>query len=58
MIQQRAPTLVADEEAVDAEYARLTAAGLQIPRPPREMRGTYGFYFQALDDLLFEVSVR
>ena len=50
--------LVADEEAVDAEYARLTAAGLPIPKPPREMRGSYGFYFHALDDLLFEVSVR
>ena len=49
---------MADEETVDAEYARLTAAGLEIPKPPREMRGSYGFYFQALDDLLFEVSVR
>lgn len=50
--------LVDDEEAVDAEYARLTAAGLDVPRPPRRMRGTYGFYFTAIDGVLLEVSAR
>ena len=50
--------LVADEAAVDAEYARLTTAGIEIPKPPRSMRGTYGFYFTALDEILFEVAAR
>lgn len=50
--------LVADEAAVDAEYARLTAAGLDLPKPPRSMRGTYGFYFTALNEVLFEVAAR
>ena len=50
--------LVDDAATVDAEYARLTAAGVDVPKPPRAMRGSYGFYFQALDGLLFEVSVR
>jgi catechol 2,3-dioxygenase-like lactoylglutathione lyase family enzyme len=50
--------LVADASAVDAEYARLTAAGLEIPKAPRDLRGSYGFYFQALGGLLFEISVR
>ena len=50
--------LVADEAAVDGEYARLTAAGLDLPKPPRSMRGTYGFYFTALDDVLFEIAAR
>ncbi|MDA0184349.1 hypothetical protein OJ997_28855 [Solirubrobacter phytolaccae] len=43
---------------MDAEYARLTAAGLELPKPPRRMRGTYGFYFTALDEVLFEVAAR
>ena len=50
--------LVHDEAAVDAEYARLTAAGLDLPKPPRSMRGTYGFYFTALDEVLFEIAAR
>ena len=50
--------LVDDEAAVDAEYARLTAAGLDLPKPPRSMRGTYGFYFTALDEVLFEIAAR
>jgi catechol 2,3-dioxygenase-like lactoylglutathione lyase family enzyme len=50
--------LVADNAAVDVEYARLTTAGLAISKPPRSMRGTYGFYFTALDGILFEVAAR
>jgi catechol 2,3-dioxygenase-like lactoylglutathione lyase family enzyme len=50
--------LVADEAAVDAEYARLSTGGVEISKPPRNMRGTYGFYFTALDEILFEVAAR
>src|SRR4051794_3863300 len=50
--------LVEDAVTVDAEHARLTAAGVEIPKPPRDLRGSYGFYFHALGGLLFEVSVR
>jgi len=50
--------LVDDAAAVDAEHVRLTAAGVDIPKPPRDLRGSYGFYYQALDGLLLEVSVR
>jgi len=50
--------LVDDEPAVDAEYRRLGHEGVTIPNPPKHMRGTYGFYFTALDEILFEVSAR
>jgi len=45
---------VADAAAVDAAYERLK--GVVEAKPPRAMRGRYGFYFHALGDLLFEVS--
>jgi catechol-2,3-dioxygenase len=41
---------------VDQTYQRLAAAGIQLTQEPRKMRGSYGFYFTALNDILFEVS--
>lgn len=48
--------LVQTGEQVDQTYHRLAAAGVQLPHQPRNIRGSYGFYFTALNDLLFEVS--
>ncbi|GHO47879.1 VOC family protein [Ktedonospora formicarum] len=48
-----------DSEAqVDQIYQRLKAAGVQLTQEPRNMRGIYGFYFTALNDLLIEVSTQ
>ncbi len=41
---------------VDQAYHRLAAAEVQLTREPRNMRGSYGFYFTALNNILFEVS--
>ena len=49
--------LVPSAEDVDAAHRRLTDGGINVPKAPRRMRGTYGFYFQALDGILFEVAV-
>ncbi|GHO85006.1 VOC family protein [Dictyobacter formicarum] len=43
-------------DQVDQAYNRLAAAELQLPQRPRKIRGSYGFYFTALNDILFEVS--
>ncbi|WCB95878.1 hypothetical protein DSM104299_04629 [Baekduia alba] len=49
--------LVAEAAEVDALHARLSAVdGVDAGRPPRAMRQTYGFYFTALGDLLFEIA--
>jgi catechol 2,3-dioxygenase-like lactoylglutathione lyase family enzyme len=49
--------LMPSAEDVDAAHRRLTDGGVNLPKAPREMRGTYGFYFQALDGILFEIAV-
>lgn len=41
---------------VDQMYQRLAATSVQIGHEPRKMRGSYGFYFTALNDVLFEIS--
>lgn len=41
---------------VDVVYARLIAAGITPGHPPRNVHGSYGFYFNALGDILFEVA--
>lgn len=41
---------------VDQIYHRLAAADMQISHEPRKMHGSYGFYFTALNDVLFEIS--
>jgi hypothetical protein len=41
---------------VDRTHERLMAAGVDTGRGPRGMRGSYGFYFEALGGILFEVS--
>ncbi|GCE06687.1 VOC family protein [Dictyobacter aurantiacus] len=43
-------------DQVDQAYDRLAAAGLPLPQQPKKVRGSYGFYFTALNDILFEVS--
>jgi catechol 2,3-dioxygenase-like lactoylglutathione lyase family enzyme len=49
--------LVRSAADVDAAHRRLTDGGLDVPKAPRKMRGTYGFYFRELDGILFEVAV-
>ncbi|GER91225.1 glyoxalase [Dictyobacter vulcani] len=41
---------------VDQTYSRLEATEIQLTQGPRNMRGSYGFYFKALNNILFEVS--
>jgi catechol 2,3-dioxygenase-like lactoylglutathione lyase family enzyme len=41
---------------VDQAYHRLATAGVQLAQKPRNMRGSYGFYFTVLNDLLIEIS--
>ncbi len=41
---------------VDLAYHRLAAAEVQLTQEPKKMRGSYGFYFTALNAILFEVS--
>lgn len=41
---------------VDGDYARLLAAGIATEPAPRAMHGSYGFYFTALGNLLFEIA--
>ena len=43
-------------EAVDRVHERLGAAGVDAGRGPRPMRESYGFYFEALGGILFEIS--
>lgn len=42
--------------AVDALYARLATAAVELSHAPRPMHGSYGFYFTALGGILFEIS--
>ncbi|WIG59997.1 MAG: hypothetical protein OJF49_002745 [Ktedonobacterales bacterium] len=48
--------IVETRDQVDQAYHRLTAANAQIAHEPRNIRDSYGFYFTALNDILFEVS--
>lgn len=48
--------LVESREQVDDTYQRLAAAEVHLAQEPRKMRGSYGFYFTALNNILFEVS--
>lgn len=48
--------LLETSDQVDQAYHRLAAAEVQLAREPRKMRESYGFYFTALNDILFEVS--
>lgn len=48
--------LLETSEQVDQTYRRLAAAEVQLTREPGKIRGSYGFYFTALNDILFEVS--
>jgi catechol 2,3-dioxygenase-like lactoylglutathione lyase family enzyme len=48
--------LLETSDQVDQAYRRLAAAGVQLTQEPRKIRGSYGFYFTALNGILFEVS--
>ena len=41
---------------VDDCYQRLAAAKVRLTHEPRKARGSYVFYFTALNSILFEVS--
>jgi catechol-2,3-dioxygenase len=48
--------ILASGEQVDQTYRRLSAAKIALSQEPRKIRGSYGFYFTALNQILFEVS--
>jgi len=48
--------LLETSDQVDQAYHRLAAAEVHLAREPKKIRGSYGFYFTALNDILFEVS--
>jgi catechol 2,3-dioxygenase-like lactoylglutathione lyase family enzyme len=43
-------------EQVDQMYDRVVAAGITPAHRPRHQHGSYGFYFTALDGILFEIA--
>ena len=44
------------QEQVQATFERLQSAGINLPHPPRIMRGSFIFYCRVLDTVLLEVS--
>jgi catechol 2,3-dioxygenase-like lactoylglutathione lyase family enzyme len=50
--------LVSSEQEVKDAYLRLTAAGTELPHPPRVVRGSLMFYCHAPGGVLVEVSHR
>lgn len=48
--------LMDNKEDVDIIFGRLNDGGVIIERKPSNMRGVYGFYFNAPGDILIEVS--
>ncbi|PJJ53170.1 VOC family protein [Hymenobacter chitinivorans] len=48
--------MCATPQEVERKYQQLQAAAVPVEQPPRNLRDTYTFYFQALDFLLVEVS--
>jgi len=48
--------IVERDEDVDVMHARTVATGLNPAHQPRRQHGSYGFYFIALDGILFEVA--
>jgi|SRR5690349_22905106 len=48
--------IVESPAAVDAAYQRLAAANVPLERAPGRQHGDYGFYFTALNGILFEVQ--
>src|SRR5690349_4411205 len=44
------------KDQVDQAYHHLAAANVQLTQEPRKMRESYGFYFTALNNILFEIS--
>ena len=48
--------LVDEKEQVDGMFERLKNGGVSLDRSPSNMRGVYGFYFNAPGNILVEVS--
>lgn len=48
--------LLETSDQVDQAYHRLVEAKVQLTQEPKKIRGSYGFYFTALNNILFEVS--
>lgn len=48
--------IVESRDRVDEFHARLLERGLPLEQVPERRHGNYGFYFTALNGLLFEVS--
>jgi len=48
--------ILTTNEQVNQAYHRLIAANVQIAHEPRKIRESYGFYFTALNAILFEIS--
>lgn len=48
--------IVDTTEQVDSIYQRVTATDVSMGHAPRKARGSYAFYFTALNSILFEVS--
>ena len=47
--------IVEEPAQVDQTHDRLASAGIAV-NAPKSLRGSYAFYFTALDGILFEVS--
>ena len=50
--------LVASEQEVHAAFERIGAAGVDLPEPPRAMRGRLMFYVRGPGNILVEISHR
>ncbi|MDB5458242.1 MAG: hypothetical protein JWP92_3827 [Caulobacter sp.] len=50
--------LLESEAAVRARYARLLAAGVDLPGSPEHQRGGFQFYFEAPGPVLVEIGWR
>jgi len=48
--------LMSEKEQVDSMFKKLSDGGVILERSPSNMRGVYGFYFNAPGNILVEVS--
>jgi catechol 2,3-dioxygenase-like lactoylglutathione lyase family enzyme len=50
--------IVPDRATVDTTHASMLAGGIELPTPPREIRGGYLFYVHAPGNVLVEIAAR
>jgi catechol 2,3-dioxygenase-like lactoylglutathione lyase family enzyme len=48
--------ILPSREDVDAMHARVSAYGIPLGQTPARSHGDYGFYFTALNGILFEIA--